>query len=172
MVTLAADYQPLIEQSIALATKQDLAASDLASVERAIVTCKGRIENYQDDLNDPNLRGDTRAGIRQLLNAQHELLENLETEQAKLLTHAIDKEKQNAVYAKLLDWCRKAKHERENLTYIEKRNFFDLLGLTVFTGSRPDRYHPLDWDAKLRLPELESVLHDADFCISSSQEQA
>lgn len=170
MASLAADYQPLIEQSIALAMKQDLAASDLASVERAIVTCKGRIENYQDDLNDPNLRGDTRAGIRQLLNAQHELLENLETERAKLLTHAIDKEKQNAVYAKLLDWCRKAKHERETLTYIEKRNFFDLLGLTVFTGSRPDRYHPLDWDAKVRLPELEEVLHDTNFCISSSHE--
>ena len=172
MATLAADYQPLIEQSIILATKHDLAASDLASVERAIVTCKGRIENYQDDLNDPNLRGDTRAGVRQLLNAQHELLETLETERAKLMTHAIDKEEQNRVYTKLLEWCRKAKHERENLTYIEKRNFLDLLGMTVFTGTRPDRYHPLDWDAKLRLPELESVLHDTDFCISSSHEQA
>jgi site-specific DNA recombinase len=172
MASLAADYQPLIEQSIALASKHDLAAIDLASVERAITTCHGKIENYEDDLADSTLRGDTRAGIRQLLNAQHELMETLETERANLLNHAIDIEKQKAVYATLLEWCHKAKHQREELTYIQKRDFLSLLGITVFVGKRPNRHHELDWDAKLRLPELESILHDADLCISYSQEQA
>jgi site-specific DNA recombinase len=172
MASLAADYQPLIEQSIALASKHDLASIDLASVERAIKTCHGKIANYEDDLADPNLRGDTRAGIRQLLNSQYELMETLETERAKLASHAIDMEKQRVVYDKLLEWCHKAKHEREELTYTQKRDFLDLLGMTVFVGKRPDRYHELDWDAKLRLPELESILHDADFCNSLSQEQA
>jgi len=171
MASLAADHQRLIEQSIILASKQDLAAIDLASVERSIATCKGRIENYEADLEDVNLRGNTRAGIRQLLNAQYELLETLETERAKVVTHAVDIEKQKAVYATLLDWCRKTKEERENLTYTQKRDFLAMLGMTVFVGKRPDKYHDLDWDAKLRLPELEAVLHER-VCVSLSMEQA
>lgn len=167
MASLAADHQQLIEQSIMLASKQDLAAIDLASVERAIATCKGKIENYEEDLADPALRGYTRAGIRQLLNVEHENLEQLETERANVVTHAVDIEKQKAVYATLLDWCRKTKDERENLTYTQKRDFLDMLGMTVFVGKRSDRYHDLDWDAKLRLPELEAVLHDR-ICISLS----
>jgi hypothetical protein len=99
-------------------------------------------------------------------------MERLEGDRAKLLTHAIDLEKQKAVYATLLEWCHKAKNERENLTYIQKRDFLELLGMTVFVGKRPDRYHELDWDAKLRLPELEALLHEANFCVSLSQEQA
>src|SRR5260370_22410153 len=166
MASLAADYQPLIEQSIALASKQDMAAHDLASVERAIDTCQGKIENYEDDLDDPNLRGNTRAGIRQLLNAQYELLETLEAERAKLPSHTVDMEKRQKVYQKLPDWCHKAKSERENLTYIEKRDFLDLLGMVVFVGKRPDRYHELDWDAKLRLPELEADISSGHFFCS------
>jgi site-specific DNA recombinase len=172
MASLAADYQPLIEQSIALAAKHDLAAIDLASVERSIVTCMGKIENYEGDLDDPNLRGDTRAGIRHLLNTQYELLETLQGERAKLVTHAVDTERQKAVYAKLLEWCHKAKNEREDLTYTQKRDFLELLGMTVFVGRRQDKYHELDWDAKLRLPELEALLHEANFCVSLSHEQA
>ena len=172
MASLAADYQPLIEQSIALASKHDLAAIDLASVERAITNCRGKIENYEGDLDDPTLRGDTRAGIRQLLNAQYELLETLEIERAKLVNHAIDTERQKMVYAELLAWCQKAKNERECLTYTQKRDFLKLLGMTVFVGRRQDKYHDLDWDAKLRLPELEALLHEANFCVSLSQEQA
>jgi hypothetical protein len=118
------------------------------------------------------LRGDTRAGIRHLLNGQYELMETLEGERAKLFTHSIDLERQRAVYATLLEWCHKAKNERENLTYIQKRDFLELLGMTVFVGKRPDRYHELDWDTKLRLPELEALLHEANFCVSLSHEQA
>ena len=171
MAALAADHQKLIEQSIVLASKHNLAAADLASTERAIATCKGKIENYEADLDDVNLRGNTRAGIRQLLNAQYELLETLETERAKVVTHAVDVEKQQAIYATLLEWCHKAKDERESLTFIQKRDFLDLLGMTVFVGKRQDKYHPLDWDAKLRLPELEAVLHER-ICVSLSHEQA
>jgi site-specific DNA recombinase len=169
MASLAADHQKLIEQSIELASKQNLAAADLASVKRAIDTCKGRIANYEEDLADPSLRGNTRAGIRQLLNAEYEGLERLETEQAKVIMLAVDAEKQAAVYAKLLAWCRKTKEKRETLTYTEKRDFLDLLGMTVFIGKRPDKFHDLDWDAKLRLPELEAVLHER-ICISLSVE--
>ncbi len=171
MASLVADHQQLVEQSIVLASKQDLAAIDLASIERAITTCQGKIDNYEDDLDDPKLRGNTRAGIRQLLNAQYELLETLETERAKVTNHAVDSEKQKAVYEKLLTWCQQAKDEREHLTYIQKRDFLELLGMTVFVGKRPDRYYELDWDAKLRLPELESLFHEADICISPSQEE-
>ena len=172
MASLAADHQHLIEQSITLAFKQNLLATDLASVNRAIDTCKGRIQNYEEDLADPTLRGNTRAGIRQLLNAEYESLERLETEHAKVVTHAVDIEKQKTTYAKLLAWCQTAKDERENLTYTQKRDFLDLLGMTVFIGKRPDKFHDLDWDAKLRLPELEAVLHEPNLCISLSQEEA
>lgn len=169
MASLAADYQQLIEQSIALASKQDLAAADLQSVELAIKACKGSIENYEEDLKDSTLRGNTRASIRHLLDAEHGNLERLETERARIVNHAVDYEKKQEVYEKLLAWCRKAKSERENLTYTQKRDFLDLLGMVVFVGKRPDRYHDLDWDAKLRLPELEAVLHGS-FCLSLSNE--
>jgi len=172
MASLAAGHQQLIEQSIILASKQDLVASDMASIERAIATCKGKIENYEADLDDVTLRGNTRAGIRQLLNGQYELLETLETERAKVITHAVDAEKRTKVYAKLLAWCRKAKEDRENLTYTHKRDFLELLGMTVFVGRRQDKYHDLDWDAKLRLPELEALLHETTFCVSLSHESA
>ena len=171
MASLAADYQDLIERSITLASKQNLVAADLASVEMAIVTCKGKIENYEADLDDVNLRGNTRAGIRNLLNVQYELLETLETEKAKVLNHAVDHQRKMAVYERLLAWCRKTRAERESLDYTGKRDFLDLLGMTVFVGRRHGKDSELDWDAKLRLPELEAVLHER-ICISLSHEQA
>jgi Recombinase/Recombinase zinc beta ribbon domain len=171
MAVQAADYQNLIEQSIILASRRDVTATELASVERAIATCKGKIANFEDDLADPELRGTTRAGIRNLLNAEYGQLEKLEVERAQLVGHTVDMEKKKGVYEKLLAWCRKAKHERENLTYIQKRDFLELLGMTVFVGRRPDRYHELDWDAKLRLPELEEAIRGS-VCIALSQEQA
>ncbi|HVB21922.1 MAG TPA: recombinase family protein [Ktedonobacteraceae bacterium] len=172
LASLAADHQQLIERSIALASKHDMLAADLASVERTITVCKGTIENYEADLGDPGLRGNTRAGIRQLLNTQYELLETLEGERAKATVHSVDMERQKAVYERLLEWCRKTKEERENLSYTGKRDFLELLGMTVFVGRRKDRYHELDWDAKLRLPELEAVLRDSSFSVSLSHEQA
>lgn len=172
MASLAADYLPLIEKSIELATKQDLVTADLESLERAIANCQGTIENYEEDLKDPGLRGNLRARTRQLQNEQYTLLEKLETERANILNRVIDANKKRHVYEKLLAWCRKARTEREVLTYTQKRDFLDLLGMVVFVGKRLDRYHELDWDAKLRLPEMEEVLHGASFCISGSQEQA
>jgi hypothetical protein len=167
----AADHQQLIEQSIVLASQQNLLAVDLATIERTITSCQGKIENYEGDLADPSLRGNTRAAIRQLLNAEYKQLERLETERAKIANHAVDAQQQQAVYDRLLAWCRKTKDQRENLSYVEKRDFLELLGMTVFVGKRPDKYHELDWDAKLRLPELEAVLHES-LCNSLSQEHA
>ncbi|HTK11856.1 MAG TPA: recombinase family protein [Ktedonobacteraceae bacterium] len=172
MATAASDQQPLIEQSIALALKQDMAAVDLASIERTIKACQGKIANYEDDLDDPRLHGNTRASIRRSLNEQYELLDKLELERANVVAHTVDIEKQKAVYQTLLEWCQKAKDKREDLTYIQKRDFLGVLGMTVFVGKRPDRYHELDWDAKLRLPELEEIFHAADLCNSLSHEHS
>ncbi len=175
LVSLAADHQHLIERSINLASKKDLVAMDLNAVDRSIATWRGKIKNYESDLDDPSLRGDTRASIRQLLNAAYEMVEKFETEQAKIITHSVDIEKQKAAYNNLLEWCKKTKDMREELTYLQKRDFLQLLGITVFVGSRPDRYHPLDWDAKLGLPELDAILHEAaksELCNSASSRSA
>ena len=127
-----ADHIPLMEESIRLAMKNRSLDEDLKATEAAIAECKAQVANYEDDLQNSKLRGSTRAGILNLLDAAQGMVEELEGQRAELIMHSIDRDKVNAEYEKVLTWCKRIKSEREELTYTRKRDFLHMIGATVF----------------------------------------
>ncbi len=65
------------------------------------------------------------------LNAAYSMIEELESQQTELRMRTLDRDKVQAEYEKVLDWCKKVKSEREELTYTQKRDFLYMLGATV-----------------------------------------
>ncbi len=154
-----ADHIPLMEESIRLAMKNRSLDEDLKATEAAIAECKAQVANYEDDLQNSKLRGSTRAGILNLLDAAQGMVEELEGQRAELIMHSIDRDKVNAEYEKVLDWCRKLKSEREELTYTRKRDFLHMIGATVliekqaYVGAEPA------WDIRVALPKVQEVIY-------------
>ncbi len=91
-----ADHVALLEQSIELAMKHHSLDDELRAVEATIVEWKAKVENYEDDLQDSSLRGDTRTGIRNLLNNANAMLEQLERDRAELMVFAVDRDRRTA----------------------------------------------------------------------------
>lgn len=112
-----ADHIPLIEQSIRLAMQNRSLDEDLKATDAALTDWKAQVENYEGDLQNSKLRGSTRAGILNLLDAANAMVEKLEIQRAELVMHTIDRDKVHAEYEKVLDWCKKVKSERGELTY-------------------------------------------------------
>lgn len=162
-IVLIADHVPLVEEAMEAAKNAHSVKDDLKATEGALATCKARIENYESDLGDPGLRGDTRVGILKLLNIAHETAEKLEIERANLVMHRIDEEKQRAEFEKIIDWCKKAKEEREELTYMQKRDFLRMLGAYVLVERVPRGTGrvAVSWDIKVRLPQIETIIYAA-----------
>src|SRR2546429_8639878 len=138
-----------MEESIRLAMRNRSLDEDLKATEAAIAECKAHMENYESDLQNSQLRGSTRAGILNLLDGEQGMVEELEGQRAELIVHSIDRDKVNAEYEKVLDWCKKIKSEREELIYTQKRDFLHMLGATVliekqaYVGAEPT------WDIRV-----------------------
>jgi hypothetical protein len=160
-VVQLADFIPLMEQAIKLAIENHTVTDELKATEATLLTWKTKVKNFEDDLNDETLRGDTRAGIRNLLNTAYEMVEELETQRTELATFAIDTEKQRVEFEKILDWCKKVKSEREELTYTQKRDFLLILGVKVLVTFEKDQQEE-PWDIKVSLPEVQEIIyHDS-----------
>jgi hypothetical protein len=154
-----ADHIPLMEQAVELAMTSHTVVDDLRATEDAIATWKVKSANFESDLGDVLLRGDTRAAIRGHLNAAYEMVEQLEQDRADLLGYIIDVEKQRVEFEKILDWCRKVKNDREELTYIQKRGFLRILGARVFVTRESGRGGVLSWDIRVSLPEVQEIIY-------------
>jgi hypothetical protein len=154
-----ADHIGIIEKSIRLAMENRSLDEDLRATASALADWKTKVENYEGDLQDSTLRGTTRAGIRNLLNAAYAMVEELEKQRAELVIHFVDRDKVHAEYEKVLDWCKKIKSERGELTYTQKRDFLYMLGATVlvykqeYTGAEPA------WDIRVALPKVQEVIY-------------
>src|SRR5690349_10181902 len=118
-----ADHIPVMVEPIRLAMRNRSLDEDLKATEAAIAECKAQVENYEGDLQNSKLRGSIRAGILTLLDDAQGMVEELEGQRAELIMHSIDRDKVNAEYEKVLDWCKKIKSQREELTYTQKRDF-------------------------------------------------
>jgi hypothetical protein len=154
-----ADYIPLMEQVVKLAMTNHTAADDLRATEDAIATWKAKAANFASDLEDVSLRGDTRAAIRSHLNDAYAMVERLEQDRADLLVYAIDIEKQRVEFDKILDWCRKVKGDREELTYTQKRDFLRILGARVLITRESGRGGAVMWDIRVSLPEVQEIIY-------------
>jgi hypothetical protein len=154
-----ADQINLLERSIRLAMENHSLDEDLRATESVLADWKTSVENYEGDLQYSSLRGSTRAGIRQLLDAANAMVEELETQRADLLMHSVDQDKIRAEYEKILTWCKKIKSDREELTYTQKRDFLYMLGATVLVSKQEYPGAEPTWDLRLALPKVEEIIY-------------
>ncbi len=158
-VAQLADHLTLLEQSIELAMQNHSLDADLKAIEGALAEWKAQVENYEGDLQNSKLRGDTRTGILNLLNNANAMVERLENDRAEIVVFQVDREKEREEYEKILAWCKKVKEDREELTYLTKRDFLRLLGATVFVERLEQRGAAVKWDIKVRLPQVEEIIY-------------
>jgi hypothetical protein len=154
-----ADHIPLVEQSIRLAMQNRSLDEDLKATDAALTDWKAQVENYEGDLQNSKLRGSTRAGILHQLDAANAMVEELQKQYAELMIHAIDRDKVHAEYEKVLDWCKKIKTEREELTYTQKRDFLYMLGATVLVFKQEYMGAELTWDIRVALPKVQEIIY-------------
>jgi DNA invertase Pin-like site-specific DNA recombinase len=158
MVKLA-DYIPLIEQAITLATNMDTTAANLNAVEAALVTWRQSADNFTEDLKDHSLRGETRASIRKLLDDAEGMITELETERKQLLVGAYDKARERQAYQGLLAWCKQVKEARAELSYQQKRDFLRMLGVVVLVDRRNRKFEDMSYDIRVSLPSIQEVIY-------------
>ena len=173
VVEQLADHIPLIEKSIRLAMENRSLDEDLRATEATLADWKAKVENYEGDLQDSTLRGDTRTGIRNLLNSAYAMVEDLQRQQAELLMHTIDRDKVHAEYEKVLAWCKQVRSEREELTYTQKRDFLYMLGATVLVYKQEYQGTEPVWDIRVALPKVQEIIyqgHDIAFGNSLSRD--
>lgn len=157
-----ADHIAIIEKSIRLAMENRSLNEDLQATEAALGDWKAKVENYEGDLQDSGLRGTTRAGIRNLLDAAYAMVEELEKQHAELVMHSVDRDKVHAEYEKVLDWCKQVESEREELTYTQKRDFLYILGATVLVYRQEWQGAPPTWDIRVALPKVQEIIYQGN----------
>ena len=154
-----ADHIAIIEESIRLAMENRSLDEDLRATEAAIAEWKAQVENYEGDLHNSKLRGTTRAGILNLLDAANAMVEELEGQHAELMMHTIDRDKVHAEYEKVLDWCKQIKSEQAELTYTQKRDFLHMLGATVLVNKQERWGAEPTWDIRVALPKVQEIIY-------------
>lgn len=147
-----ADHVDVIKTAIELATNKNAIEADAKAIEASLAHWKQKAKNYLEDLDDISLRGDSRASIRQSLNAANRMVEQLETEQAQVLLGMLDRESEKVAYKEILEWCQTARDSRGELTYQRKRDFLHVLGLVVI--AKKDKNGELDCRLERELPGI------------------
>lgn len=151
-----ANHVDIIKTAIELATNTNALEADTRAIEASLTTWRQRAQNYLEDLEDPTLRGDSRASIRQSLNAANQRIEQLETERAQVLLGMIDREREKAAYKEILIWCQTVKEARGELIYQQKRDFLHVLGVVVI--AKKDETGNLDVRLEIELPEIKELI--------------
>ncbi len=154
-----ADHVEVIEEAIQYATNDNAVQANLDAVERSLANWKQTADNYTEDLKDHNLRGDTRASIRALLNDANERIERLEQERLQIIVGMYDKERERKAYGELLEWCKKVKEAREELTYQQKRDFLRMLGVVVLVNKVNRNHEEMSYDIRVTLPSIQEILY-------------
>jgi site-specific DNA recombinase len=151
-----ADHVDLIKVAIELTTNCNAMEADAKAIDMSLNIWEQKARNYLQDLEDPTLRGDSRASIRQSLNTANEHIEQLRGERAQVLLGIIDKEREQAAYQDILTWCQTVKESRGELSYQQKRDFLHLLGVVV-VAKRDDNGN-LDIRLEIELPEIKELV--------------
>jgi site-specific DNA recombinase len=153
-----ADHVTLIEQAIALATQDKKLEQDGKAIDASIERWQKSAANYLEDLKDPNLTGDSRAGIRNLLNEANQMVKKLQGEKAQIQAGLLDRAREQAAYQEILAWCKEVKEARGELSYQRKRDFLDMLGVvvTIIYPTRPNEGST--YDMRVRLPALQALI--------------
>ena len=153
-----ADHVSIIEQAIALATNSSTLQQDVAAIEQSIITWQTKAANYLADLDDNNLIGDTRAAVRDALNNANKMVLQLKMEREQLKAGMIDREKEQAAYQDILNWCKKVKESREELSYQRKRDFLRMLGVVVVIENKKPFYEHTVYHVEIALPTIQDLV--------------
>jgi site-specific DNA recombinase len=151
-----ADHIDLIRRAVELATNSNALEADVKAIDRSLALWEQKAKNYLEDLDDPDLRGDSRASIRQALNTANEYIEKLKGERTQVLLGLIDREREKAAYQDILTWCQTVKESRGELSYQHKRDFLHLLGVVVI--AKKDETGNLDIRLEIELPEIQELI--------------
>ncbi len=153
-----ADHVTLIEEAVALATSDNKIQHDVQAIERSISTWKVKAANYLKDLDDSDLVDDTRTAVRNALNNANKMVMKLEEERAQITMGLLDKERERAAYREILEWCRKVKEAREELTYQQKRDFLRLLGVVALVQCKKPYHQNVIYRVELALPAIQELI--------------
>ncbi len=153
-----ADHVSIIEQAVALATNSNTLPQEIAAIEQSIKTWQTKAANYLADLDDNTLIDDSRAAIRAEMNKANRMVLQLEHERSQLKTGMIDREKEQAAYQDILNWCRKVKESREELTYQRKRDFLRMLGVVVVIENIKPFYEHTVYHVEIALPAIQELI--------------
>jgi len=168
MVKLA-DHVSLIEQAIQLATRTDTIQANLRAVDATVTEWQQAADNYTEDLQDRTLRGNTRAGIRKMLDDANAVIERLEGERQQILAGAYDKERERQAYGDILVWCKKVKEVREELSYQQKRDFLRMLGVVVLVKKVNRNEQEMSYDIRVQLPSIQELLYQKGVFVGQSR---
>jgi DNA invertase Pin-like site-specific DNA recombinase len=156
---LLAEHTELIAHAIQLATNEDNLTNEAKSIDASLDTWQKRAKNYMTDLEDPDLCGESRASIRQSLNAANKRIEQLKAEMHQVQLGMVDHEREQAAYQEILTWCHKVKTAGGELDYQHKRDFLHLLGVVVTVKNKGNGVP--DCRIEVELPEIQAVLTSA-----------
>lgn len=155
---LLAEHTELIAQAIQLATSQNKFEADVKALDFSIDLWEKKARNYLEDLDDPTLRGDSRASIRHSLNVANQHIAELVEERDKVKQGLIDHEREKAAYEDILAWCSTIKQARGELSYQQKRDFLHLMGIMVIADRKDGQ---LDLSMEIALPEIKELITSA-----------
>lgn len=155
-LVLLAEHTELIAKAIDLATNANAFEADAKAIDASLKIWEMKAQNYLDDLEDPTLRGDSRASIRHSLNMANQHIEQLKSERSQVLLGMIDREREKAAYNDILTWCQTVKEARGELTYQQKRDFLHVMGIVVIAGK--DEGGKVDCKMEIELPEIRDLI--------------
>jgi len=153
---LLAEHTELIARAIELATNSNALAADARAIDASLKLWEQKVQNYMEDLEDPTLRGDSRASIRHALNLANQHIEQLKGERSQVLLGMIDRERERQAYQDILKWCNTVKENRGDLTYQQKRDFLHMIGIVVIAKRGSDGN--LDLSMDIELPQIKELV--------------
>ncbi|HEU4966356.1 MAG TPA: recombinase family protein [Candidatus Saccharimonadales bacterium] len=153
-----ADHVALIEEVIALATNDRTIENNVRAIDVSITKWKTRAANYLEDLKDETLTGDSRAAIRKLMNDANQMVADLEEERAQIAGGLVDKERERAAYQEILGWCQQVKEARNELSYQQKRDFLQMLGIVVVVKCEKPYKDNSTYNLLVALPALQEII--------------
>jgi site-specific DNA recombinase len=156
---LLANHTDLIRTAIDIVTGDTTLTANAKAIDLSLQTWEQRAKNYLEDLEDPILRGDSRASIRHSLNIANQHIEQLRSERSQVLLGMIDKERERQAYAEILAWCQRVREARGELTYQQKRDFLHMFGIVVV--AKRDETGKVACQMEIELPQIKELVRSS-----------
>ena len=154
-IKLLAQHTELITQAISLATNMQAFEANAKAIDLSLASWGQKAQNFLEDLDDPTLRGDSRASIRHSLNLANEHIEQLKLERSQVMLGMIDREREREAYEEILAWCKKVDVSKGELSYQQKRDFLYMMGIVVVVTRDNGK---INCSMEIELPQIKELI--------------